>query len=174
MSYPITYFSPHFMVLPSTRFWNSPSDLNYVISFSGIANTRLRGNPNGTHHKDVLQLSITEMRMDKIMERVSPHLPPLPAGTNAWAFVPIQWTVNAGLNNITDIHNSENASFGVEMFKLRRVAVRASQNNNLLLNVIDGLDINLDVRGIDAFIFQVGYHTEVYGYFSPYFFPQIP
>jgi hypothetical protein len=170
---PINYGSVHFMVLPAPAFWISPLKGNFTISFSGIAFTRFHGSADGTYHKDTLQLSVQAMRMDKILERVHPLLSPLPAGTNAWAFVPLQWTINSAPVHFYDRDNTKDIGFSVEDFKIRRMLVRANEHDNHFISVLDGMDTGLAVRGTGAFIFEIEYGMEVYGYFVPYFIPPI-
>lgn len=173
MQHPTDYSSVHYMVLPAPRFWNSPSELNFKLSFSGIALLGMLGKPDNSWNRDTLQLSIDQMRIDKLIERVRTLLPALPAGANAWTFVPLQWTVNAGVNSQFNKDTSVNAGFAVDNFRIFRGNVRANENTTQQISVMQGLHADLAVRDKDGIIYRVGYHLDVYGYFVPYFIPPI-
>lgn len=167
------FSSQNYMVLPAPRFMNSPSTLNYTVSFSGIAQLGLKGKQDGSWNRDTLSIAAIEMKMNKVLERVIPNLPPLPAGTNDWALVPLQWTINAGVNSEYEKNDSPNTAFSVDDFKVFHHTVSANQNNTSQITVLGGLQANLAVKNKDAIIWRVGYLLELYGYFVPCYFAPI-
>jgi hypothetical protein len=146
--------SVHFMVLPAPKFWNSPSQLNFQINFSGVAVIdNFKGNADGSWRNDTLEINAAAMRMDKIMERVSSSLPPLQPN-ELYAFIPLQWTIYASVNSQFDAGSSENAGFGAYNFGIRRNP-----------DILSGMFVAIQVRDKDAWIYRVGYSMNVYGYF---------
>ena len=103
------------------------------------------------------------MRMDKVIQRVISLLPPLPANSE-YGFVPLQWTVFAGINSTFNKNSSINAGYEVDDWKITR-SDRSTFPVVTPVKILSGMDIGVSVRDSDGFISKVGYEMNVYGYF---------
>ena len=171
---PLQIESKHYMVLPAPRFWNSPSNNNFQINFSGIAIIKdFKGAQNGSWNNDILEILKTEIGWNNIMGRVQNILPPLPPTASEYAFIPLQWTTYGSVNSQFDENNSVNAGFGAWNFGIRRYLVYVNEAKTQQANNLSGMYINIQVRDKDAIIYRIGYSMNLYGYFTPQFPPII-
>lgn len=168
MDYPNGYESVHYTILPAPKFWNSPSKLNFELTFSGVALTNLKGNNDGSWNRDTIQLSIADMGFQKVFERAQSLLPPIPANF-IYGFVPLQWNAFASPNAMFDKEHSVNAGFAADRFSISKFIGENAANQTL--NFLGGMNVDLAVKDKDAYIYRVGYFLTCYGYFELY---QVP
>ncbi len=162
------------MVLPAPRFWNSPSNLNFKVSFSGVAVLEdFKGLANGEWHKEVLTISDESMRMDKIMERVMNLLPPVDPNSGGYKFIPLQWTVYASFPSIFNAGTAVNAGWEVDDWKIVRNDYETAEANPVSVKALRGFQVDISVRDKDGEMNKVGYAMDLYGYFVQVQPPQI-
>lgn len=162
---PNSYESIHYMVLPEQRFLNSPSNLNFVLTFSGVALIDgFKGENNGNWNRDVLYVSIENIGLQQIQTRLRGTLPN-PPNNYSYFFIPLQWSICSSPNSFFNSGQAVNTGFAVDRF---RIANNTVENiNGQTLNALGGINIDIAIRDKDAYLYRAAYYFQAYGYFEP-------
>ena len=163
----ISIQSKHYMVVPAGKIWNAPSNLNFMVSFSGLAIiTPAFLGYDASWHTDTIHIYADDMGMNtNILPRAKSLLPPIDETKVQYEFVPLQWTVYASFNSIFNQSTAKNAGWEVDKWKITRDD-RNTEPNNTTVKVLRGMDIEISVRDDDGELRKVGYEMNLYGYFA--------
>jgi hypothetical protein len=163
---PKSYVSQHWVITPVSLAFNetapsSVSEQKWLLVLTGVAVLELKGNgPEWLHETVALQPKI-HGALNHAVEKFG--IPRPPARDYELLFETEHWAPHVTLNSIFNKNQSVNSGFAVDSWSTKFQSRREITTGNEIIKCYKGVEVEVAVSDIDAYIARVSYHITLQG-----------
>lgn len=136
----------------------------FLLALSGVVIVDIKGNSGAHWRRETV--SIRPILYSALQYAVTHHGVPVPAGSNGsyqLLFEVEQWAPFAAVGSMFNEHQSVNSGFAVDRWRPNPFATATGFNNAPLARLFDGIQVDVAVRDIDAWLHRVNYSIVLLG-----------